>query len=99
MGKIQEGLSWELVEGTEGGLGLKEGGERVFLLVRGAKAQYNGCLLLGPSSQRQGRRGLVSGLSVAGFPAVSIRKGDREQCGGSQERPDDISPSRSSGTQ
>lgn len=53
------------------GLGVEEGGERVFLLMEKANAQNNGCLLLGPTTQRKNGKVLVSGFLVAGFPAVS----------------------------
>lgn len=52
--------------------GIKKGGERVPLLVEKADAQNSGCLLLGPSPQREGRKGPVPGFSVPGFSAGGI---------------------------
>lgn len=65
--KIQEGYPGKWREVQRGLGGVKEGGERVFLVVGKTNAHNSGCLLLGPSPQRKGGRGLVSGFSVAGF--------------------------------
>lgn len=71
--KIREGCpaNWE-EQKSAGAWGIKKGGERVLLLVEKAAAQNSGCLLLGPSPQREGRKGPVPGFSVPGFPAGGI---------------------------
>lgn len=49
--------------------GLKEGGERVFLLVRKAKVQNNGCLLLGTTLPKKGQEGASSRVLSGWVPS------------------------------